>query len=54
MPWSDHLFERSTKQRDGITTPSTRRLKHVTTPGNFKGLAVGDLEKYNLKKTKKK
>lgn len=29
-------------------------LKHVETPGKFKGIAVGDLKKYNLKKSKKK
>ena len=54
MAWSEHLFKKSTKQRDGNTTPNSRKLKHVMTPGKFGGLAVGNLEKYNLTKTKKK
>lgn len=54
MSWEEHLFNNSTKQRDGITKSNSRKLKHVETGGDFKGLAVGDLNKYNLKKPKKK
>lgn len=43
MNWEEATFKNS-----------KRKLIHVTLPGGYKGIVVGDPKKYNVKKTKKR
>lgn len=48
------LYEVYMNWEEATFKNSKRKLIHVTLPGGYKGIVVGDPKKYNVKKTKKR